>query len=56
MNPNLQVVETNNQRVLPTAQIAEQYGTDCKVISNNFNRNKERYTEGKHYNCLTGEE
>ena len=56
MNPNLQVVETNNQRVLTTAQIAEQYGTDSKVISNNFNRNKERYTEGKHYYCLTGEE
>ena len=33
MNPNLQVVETNNQRVLTTAQIAEQYGTDSKVIS-----------------------
>ncbi len=55
MNPNLQVVETNNQRVLTTAQIAEQYGTDSKVISNNFNRNKTRYIEGKHYYCLTGE-
>lgn len=55
MNPNLQVVETNKQRVLTTAQIAEQYGTDSKVISNNFNRNKTRYIEGKHYYCLTGE-
>ena len=55
MNTNLQVVETNNQRVLTTAQIAEQYGTDSKVISNNFNRNKTRYIEGKHYYCLTGE-
>lgn len=55
MNKNLQVVETNNQRVLTTAQIAEQYGTDSKVISNNFNRNKTRYIEGKHYYCLTGE-
>lgn len=36
MNKSLQVVETNNQRVLTTAQIAEQYGTDVKIISNNF--------------------
>lgn len=56
MNPNLQVVETNNQRVLTTAQIAEQYGTDAQIITNNFNRNKKRYTEGKHYFALEGEE
>lgn len=56
MNPNLQVVETNNQRVLTTAQIAEQYGTDARIITNNFNRNKKRYTEGKHYFALEGEE
>lgn len=55
MNTNLQVVETNNQRVLTTAQIAEQYGTDANVIQRNFQRNKERYTEGKHYYCLTGD-
>lgn len=54
MNTNLQVVETNNQRVLTTAQIAEQYETDVNVIQRNFQRNKERYTEGKHYYCLTG--
>ena len=52
----LQVIERENQRVLTTAQIAERYETDVKIISNNFNRNKERYTEGKHYYCLTGEE
>lgn len=52
----LQVIERENQRVLTTAQIAEQYETDVKIISNNFNRNKERYTEGKHYYRLTGEE
>lgn len=55
MNTNLQVVEANHQRVLTTAQIAEQYGTDAKAISKNFTRNKERYTEGKHYYCLTGD-
>ena len=54
MNKSLQVVETNNQRVLTTAQIAEQYETDVNAIQRNFQRNKERYTEGKHYYCLTG--
>ncbi|MCM1223566.1 MAG: ORF6N domain-containing protein [Lachnospiraceae bacterium] len=48
-------IENEGKRVLTTAQLAESYGTDSKVISNNFNRNKERYTEGKHYYCLTGE-
>lgn len=55
MNASLQVVETNNQRVLTTAQIAEQYETTERRISENFNRNKERYAEGKHYYCLTGD-
>lgn len=56
MNKNLQVVETNNQRVLTTAQIAEQYGTTADRISKNFSANKVRYTEGKHYYCLTGDD
>ena len=55
MNASLQVVETNNQRVLTTAQIAEQYKTSTDAIQRNFNRNKERYTKGKHYYCLTGD-
>ena len=53
---NLQVIERENQRVLTTAQIAEQYETSTDGIKVNFNRNKERYTEGKHYYCLTGDE
>lgn len=56
MNDNLQVIETNNQRVLTTAQIAERYETTERRISENFNRNKERYTEGRHYYCLVGAE
>lgn len=52
----LQVIEKNNERVLLTSQIAESYGTTAKVISYNFNSNKERYVEGKHYYCLEGEE
>lgn len=52
---NLQPIENNNQRVLTTAQIAEQYETTTDRIKDNFNANKARYTEGKHYHCLTGE-
>ncbi|MEK3756770.1 ORF6N domain-containing protein [Bacillus sp. FSL K6-6483] len=53
---NLSIIEQNNQRVLTTSQLAESYGTDNKVISNNFNRNKSRYKEGKHFIPLTGDE
>lgn len=55
MNDNLQVIETNNQRVLTTAQIAERYETSTDLIQRNFSRNKERYTEGRHYYCLVGD-
>ena len=52
----LTVTEYKNIRVLTTQQIAEAYETDAKVISYNFNHNKERYIEGKHFICLTGDE
>lgn len=48
----LQITEYKNIRVLTTQQIAEAYGSDTRVISNNFNRNKDRYVVGKHYICL----
>lgn len=53
---NLTVTEFKDIRVLTTQQLAEEYGTDNKTISYNFNHNKERYTEGKHYICLEGVE
>lgn len=53
---NLQITEYKSIRVLTTQQIAEAYGTDAQVITNNFNRNKERYDEGKHFVCLTGDD
>ncbi|MCP1134378.1 ORF6C domain-containing protein [Paenibacillus polysaccharolyticus] len=52
----LKIIERKNQRVLTSAQLAEAYGTDYKTISNNFTRNKTRYTEGKHFILLVGEE
>lgn len=52
---NLTVTEYKNIRVLTTQQIAEAYGTNTDTITKNFNRNKDRYTEGKHFICLEGE-
>lgn len=52
----LQINEYNNMRVMTTQQIAEAYGTDAKIIQKNYERNKERYVEGKHYISLQGEE
>ena len=52
----LKIVEHQNQRVLLTSQLAESYGTTTDVITRNFNRNKERYQEGKHFYSLEGEE
>ena len=53
---NLKEIEYKEIRVLTTQQLAEAYETDTQVITNNFNRNKERYTEGKHFIALSGEE
>ncbi len=53
---NIQVIERQGVRVLTTAQLAECYGTDSKTIAHNYQRNKERYEEGKHYVCLKGAE
>lgn len=51
----LQIVEHKELRILTTAQLAEGYGTESQVIVNNYNRNKERYTEGTHFFKLEGE-
>ncbi|MCM4101908.1 ORF6N domain-containing protein [Clostridioides difficile] len=53
---NLQVIERNNERVLTTQQLADVYETDVRNISNNFNNNKERFIEGKHYFLLQGDD
>ena len=53
---NLQALEVKGQRVLTTKQIADCYETTTDVIKHNFNRNKERYINGKHYISLKGDE
>jgi DNA-binding XRE family transcriptional regulator len=53
---NLIPIEYQGQRILTTAQLAESYGTDNKHISENYSNNASRYTEGKHFFKLEGEE
>lgn len=50
------LVEWGGQVVITTAQLAEVYGATTDNISDNFSRNKARFTEGKHYIFLTGNE
>ncbi|MFD0825813.1 ORF6N domain-containing protein [Neobacillus sp. M.A.Huq-85] len=52
----LKVIEQNGARVLTTQQLAEAYGTDTKIINRNFQRNSDRYVQGKHFYALSGEE
>ena len=49
-------IEFKNQRIMTTSIIAEEYGTTERRISENFNANKSKYQEGKHYFLLQGEE
>lgn len=53
---NLTILEQKGVRVLTTAQLADSYGTDNRRISENFNRNKERFREGKHFILLQGDD
>lgn len=36
-------LEFNNQRIMTTKTLAEQFGTEETNIKTNFNRNKERF-------------
>lgn len=49
-------IEYEGQVVITTAQLAEVYGTTSKNITNNFQRNNDRFIEGKHYFVLKGDE
>ncbi|WP_291970889.1 ORF6N domain-containing protein, partial [Candidatus Symbiopectobacterium sp.] len=53
-NTQLPVIEYQGQRVITTELLAQGYGTDSARIRQNFNRNKERFTQGKHYFTLEG--
>ena len=51
---NLQLIEYHGIRVLTSSQIAQMYGCDIKTISYNYNYNKKRFVEGKHFIKLEG--
>ncbi|MFD2628815.1 ORF6N domain-containing protein [Oceanobacillus kapialis] len=53
---NLQPIENNGQRVLTTLQLANSFHTSTKIINRNFQRNSEKYVQGKHYYSLTGDD
>ncbi|OTA14194.1 antirepressor [Xenorhabdus vietnamensis] len=52
----LQIVEYRGQRVVTTEQLAVGYGATEKNIRDNFDNNKSRFEEGKHYFQITGKE
>ncbi|MEL7656208.1 MAG: ORF6N domain-containing protein, partial [Bacillota bacterium] len=53
---NLTPIEHKDQRILITEQLAQAYETDVNNIHANFNRNKDKFIEGKHYFLLQGKE
>ncbi|GLC88654.1 phage antirepressor KilAC domain-containing protein [Lysinibacillus piscis] len=53
---DLIVIQLRGRRVLTTVQLAEKYEADEKLVQQNFNNNKERYKEGKHFILLQGDD
>ncbi|MEC3942418.1 ORF6N domain-containing protein [Enterococcus mundtii] len=52
----MQIIEFYNQRLLTTEQLAEFYDATEKQIKQNFNNNKEKFIEGKHFYRLGGQQ
>lgn len=48
-------LDFNNQRIMTTKVLAEQFGASEKNITDNFSNNKERFKEGKHFIKLEGQ-
>ena len=49
-------VEVKGIRVLTSKQLSEAYQTTTDTIKTNFNANRNRFVEEKHYIALTGDE
>ena len=45
----LPIIEQNTPRVLATAQLTQASGTDERRRAENFSRNKDHDTKGKHF-------
>lgn len=52
----LQPILHNQLPVITTELLAQLYGTERQRLTNNFNRNKERFIEGKHFFRIEGKE
>lgn len=52
----LPILKYSGQRILTTQQLAEVYETSVENIKMNFNRNKNKFIEGKHFYLLKGRE
>lgn len=52
----LQPILHNQIPVITTELLAQLYGTERQRLTNNFNRNKERFIEGKHFFRIEGKE
>lgn len=52
---NLVPIVYDGERILTTEQLAQVYGTEPRRITENFNNNKIRFGESKHYFCLKGQ-
>jgi phage antirepressor YoqD-like protein len=55
-NVDVAIIEHKGQRVLTTSQVAQVYECEPHNIKKNFNDNKNRFVDGKHYFKLEGEE
>ena len=55
-NTDIQVIEHNGERVLTNEQMAQVYECEPRQLVQNFNNNKERFEEGKHFYKLTGKD
>ena len=53
---NLPSLTHNHLPVITTELLAELYGTERQRLTNNFNRNKERFIEGKHFFLIEGDD
>jgi len=52
----MQAIEKNGMRVLTTAQLADSFSVNSKIINRNFQRNQDHYEQGKHFFALTGDD
>ncbi|WP_167739718.1 ORF6C domain-containing protein [Carnobacterium maltaromaticum] len=51
---NIKTIELNDERLLTTEQLAEVYGTNEKSIRDNFQNNRSKFLEDKHFKLLEG--